>query len=118
VKWDEHVALKEIDGAIHEIKEARQDDGRPMTEHPPIDSKLVYRDRLREALKLIGESLHDIEQHEDNAWAKKDRGQALTHLNHAQKAVQEAIADRKDDKAEMKEEKREEKAEKKAAKGH
>jgi hypothetical protein len=121
VKWDEKMAIGEIDAAIKEARDARMDDGTPMTEHPPIDNKMVYRDRLRQAMKLLGDSAKDLDEKEDNAWAKKDRKQAVEHVRRAEKQVREAIADRKDDKAEKaekKEDKREEKAEKKAAKGH
>lgn len=126
VKWDEKMAIGEIDAAIKEARDARMDDGAPMTEHPPIDNKLVYRDRLQQAMKLLGDSAKDLDEKEDNAWAKKDRKQAVEHVRRAEKEVREAMSDRKADKAEVKEEKKEEKkedkkeekAEKKAAKGH
>ena len=118
VKWDEHVALKDIDEAFEEVRKARVDDGKPMTEHPPIESGLVYRDRLKEAEKQLHEASVDLETREDNFWAKKDRRKAVEAIRRAEKATHEAMADRKDDKSEKKEEKREEKAEKKAAKGH
>jgi hypothetical protein len=114
VKWDEKMAIGEIDAAIKEARDARIDDGVPATEHPPIDNKMVYKDRLREAMKLLGDSAKDLDEKEDNAWAKKDRKQAVDHVRRAEKEVREAVNDRKDDKAE----KKEEKAEKKAAKGH
>jgi hypothetical protein len=114
VKFDEGVAIKEVDAALKEIRDAREDDGVPLTEHPPIDSKLVYRDRLKEAAKLLEEAAHDIEQREENTWAKKDRRQAIGHIRQAEKAVTEAMSDRREHgKAAA-----EEKAEKKAGKGH
>jgi len=125
VKWDEHVAIKAIDDAFAEIRRARVDDGKPATEHAPIESKMVYRDRLREAEKQLSEAAKDLEEREDNSWAKGDRRKAVEAIRRAEKATHEAMADRKDDKVEKKEEKREEKAdkreekaEKKAAKGH
>lgn len=125
VKWDEHVAIRDIDTALGEIRKAHVDDGRPMTEHAPIDSKLVYRDRLREAVKQLQEAARDIEEREDNSWAKPDRHRAVEAIRRAEKATHEAMSDRKDDKAdkadkkaEKREEKGEKKAEKKAAKGH
>jgi len=111
VKWDEQNGIREIDAAIKEIRDARMDDGAPLTEHPPIDSKIAYRDRLREAMKLLGDAAKDIEEREDNSWAKGDRHRAVEHVRSAEHAVREAIGDRKAD--ERKEEKREEKAEKK-----
>jgi hypothetical protein len=114
VKWDEKMAIGEIDAAIKEARDARMDDGVPLTEHPAIDNTMAYRDRLREAMKLLGDSAKDLGEREDNAWAKKDRKMAVDHVHRAEKSVREAISDRKADA----EEKAEEKAEKKAAKGH
>jgi hypothetical protein len=109
VKWDEQNGIREIDAAIGEIKQAAIDDGKPMGEHPPIDTKMNHRDRLREAMQLLNKSAHDIEEKEDNAWAKGVRGRAVGHIRNAEHAVHEAVEDRKEDR---KEEKREEKREK------
>lgn len=118
VKWDEHQAVREIDSAIKEVHDARQDDGMPLTEHPPIASTLVYADRLREADRILDAAAKDLEEHEDNGWAKKDRKNAIEHTRHADKLVKEAMLDRKTDKVEKKEEKKEEKRDEKADKKH
>ncbi|MBV8761694.1 MAG: hypothetical protein JO257_30650, partial [Deltaproteobacteria bacterium] len=112
VKWDEHVAIRDIDDALHDIREARVDDGRPVTEHAPIESKLVYRDRLKQAEKELHEAARDLEEREDNFWAKKDRKHAIEAIRRAEKATREAMSDRKEDREEKREEKREERAEK------
>jgi hypothetical protein len=98
IKWDEQNGIREIDAALKEIKEARMDDGQPMTEHPPIQPGVVYRDRLREAMKLLGEAAQDLEQREDNGWAKHDRKRAIEHIRNAEHAVHEAAEDRHEDK--------------------
>src|SRR6185503_19065733 len=85
VRWDEKMAIGEIDAAIKEARDARIDDGVPATEHPPIDNKMVYKDRLREAMKLLGDSAKNLDEKEDNAWAKKDRKQAVDHVRRAEK---------------------------------
>src|SRR5579859_5428022 len=36
VKWDENVAIREIDAAIAELKQAAIDDGKPLEDHPPV----------------------------------------------------------------------------------
>ncbi|MEO6777205.1 MAG: hypothetical protein ABI467_30030 [Kofleriaceae bacterium] len=94
VKWDESMAIREIDGAIHEINVAAIDDGKPLTDHPAIDAHLGYRDRLRQAEELLHRSAADIDQREDNAWAKGLRGRANGHIRAAENAVHEAMADR------------------------
>ncbi len=102
VKWDEQNGIREIDAAIKEIKDARMDDGVPMTEHPPIAPGIVYRDRLREAMKHLQDAARDIEGREDNGWAKPDRRRAVEHIRNAEHAVKEAVEERKEEKREKK----------------
>jgi hypothetical protein len=112
VKWDEQNGIREIDAAIGEIKGAAIDDGKPVGEHRAIDMKWNHRDRLKNAMELLHNSAHDIEEKEDNAWAKGLRARALGHIRNAEHAVKEATEERKEDrKEEKKEEKREEKKE-------
>ncbi|MEP6860207.1 MAG: hypothetical protein ABJE66_06280 [Deltaproteobacteria bacterium] len=94
VKWDESVAIREIDGAINEIKQAAIDDGKPLSDHPMIDAQLAHRDRLRQAEELLHKAAADIDQREDNGWAKGLRGRANGHIHIAENAVREAMADR------------------------
>lgn len=98
VKWDERNAIREIDDAIGEIKRAAIDDGKPISDHPPIDAKLSHRDRLRQAMELLHKAAHDVEEHEDNTFAKGLRGRAVGHIQNAEHGVHEAIEDRKEDK--------------------
>ena len=95
VKWDENKAIREIDAAIKEIKDASIDDGKPLEDHPPIDTKINHRDRLKAAMELLVKSAKDIEEKEDNAWAKGLRNRAVNHIRAAEKAVREAVEDRK-----------------------
>ncbi|HEY6033077.1 MAG TPA: hypothetical protein VIV58_02425, partial [Kofleriaceae bacterium] len=94
VKWDENMAIREIDAAINEIKQAAIDDGKPLTDHPPIDAHVGYRDRLRMSEELLHKAAADIDQREDNGWAKGLRGRANGHIRNAENAVHEAMADR------------------------
>jgi hypothetical protein len=97
VKWDENAGIREIDAAIKEIKEAAIDDGKPLTDHPPIDAHLAHRDRLKQAMELLHKSAHDIEEREDDKWAKGLRARALGHIRNAEQAVRGAIEERKED---------------------
>lgn len=92
----ERTAIAEIDATMKAIRDARQDDGVPLTEHPPVDSKVAIADRLRQAVKLLEDTQKDLEQREDNAWAKKDRRQAIEHLKKAIKAAKDAINRRRE----------------------
>lgn len=94
VKWDENIAIREIDAAINEIKQAAIDDGKPLSDHPPIDAHVNHRDRLRQAMELLRKSAADIDEREDNGWAKGLRGRANGHIHNAENAVREAIGER------------------------
>jgi len=94
VKWDENNAIREIDAAINEIKQASIDDGKPLEDHPPVDTKLHHRDRLRQAEQLLHKAAADIDEKEDNGWAKGLRGRANGHIHNAEHAVHEAMEDR------------------------
>jgi hypothetical protein len=114
VKWDEKAAIRDVDIAINAIHEARMDDGMPITEHPVIDVKLVYRDRLQQAAKLIDDAARELEQKEDNKWAHQNRKDAIEAVVRAAHEVREALSDRRD----AHDAKVERQEEKKAAKGH
>jgi hypothetical protein len=94
VKFDENLAIREIDAAIREIREAAIDDGKPLEDHPPVDAKLHHRDRLRKAEELLHKAAADIDEKEDNGWAKGLRGRANGHIHNAEHAVHEAMEDR------------------------
>jgi hypothetical protein len=98
VKWDEQNAIKEIDAALKEIREAAIDDSKAMEDHPPIDVALKHRDRLKQAEELLRKAAADIDEKEQNEWAKGLRGRANGHIHNAEHAVHEAIDDRKENK--------------------
>jgi tetratricopeptide (TPR) repeat protein len=91
VKWDEQRAIREIDAAIHEIKEASIDDGKDVSVHIAIDTHLGHRDRMRKALELLRGAEKDIEQREDNGFAKGLKRRANEHIHRAAEAVREAV---------------------------
>ncbi len=99
VKWDENKAIREIDAAIKEIKDASIDDAKPLADHPPIDVKVSHRDRLRQAMRLLHGAARDIEQREDNAWNNGLRNRAVNHVRGAEKFVSDAIQERAADEA-------------------
>src|SRR6185312_3448659 len=92
-KFDEKYAINHIDAAMAAAKAARVDDGAPLTEHPPIEAKMVYRDRLRQAQRALEEAARDLAQPEDNTWARKDRDKAIDNVKSALKGVTDAIGE-------------------------
>jgi len=95
VKWDEKRAVGQIDAAIKEIREASIDDGKPLNDHPPIDAKTHHRDRIKSAIDLLEKSAKDIEEREDNTFAKGMRARAVGHIREAIRFTREALEDRK-----------------------
>ncbi len=94
VKFDENLAIREIDAAIREIREAAIDDGKPLEDHPAIDVGWKHHDRLKRAMDLLRQAARDIDQKEDNAFAKGLRARANQHIRRAEKDVREAIHER------------------------
>lgn len=95
VKWDENRAIAKLDAAIREIREAAIDDGKPIEDHPPVDAHLRHRDRIRAAIDLLDKAARDIEEREDNGFARGLRGRAVGHIRDAVRFSREAIADRR-----------------------
>jgi len=97
VKWDENRSIGQIDAAIREIREAAIDDGKPLNDHPPTDVKLRHRDRMRAAIDVLEKAARDIEEREDNGFAKGLRGRAVGHIHDAVRFTREALEDRRED---------------------
>ena len=95
VKWDENRAIAKLNAAVREINEAAIDDGKPIEDHPPIDARMRHRDRIRAAVDLMEKAARDIEQREDNGFARGLRGRAVGHIRDAIRWSREAIEDRR-----------------------
>ena len=93
VKWDENVAIREIDAAINEIKRASVDDGKPLEDHPAVDVGMVWGDRLHRALELVEKARADVNQEEDNAFANGLKNRAVQHIGEAARFIHEGIED-------------------------
>ena len=92
MKWDERTAIKEVDAAIHEIKEAAIDDGKNLQDHPPVDAKADYAGRLHRALELFRKAEKDCHEEEDNNFARGLQKRALQHIKEAIRFTEEGIA--------------------------
>ncbi|HEV7557530.1 MAG TPA: hypothetical protein VGO00_18830 [Kofleriaceae bacterium] len=93
VKWDEKRAIREIDAAIGEIKKASVDDGKDIADHPPVDTGMVYGNRLQKAIEMIEKARGDVNEEEDNTWAKGLRNRSISHIDNAVRFINEGIAD-------------------------
>jgi len=88
---DEIGAVKEIDKAINEIKKASIDDGKDLNEHPKVDERPNHADRLRDAASFLRKAREDVNQEEDNGFAKGLKKRALGYINDAIGSTERAI---------------------------
>ncbi len=87
--WDEQVAIREIDAAIDEIKRAAIWDGKPLSDHPPVDAQLDWRGRMHRSLELLHQAEQDISQAEDNAAVRGLKQRAQMHIGQAIRFVED-----------------------------
>jgi hypothetical protein len=92
VKWDEKIAINEIDAAINEIKKASIDDGKNLSDHPPVDFTKDYWARLHNASDALRSAHGDVKQEEDNDYTRGLQRRALQHIDGAQNFVDQALA--------------------------
>jgi hypothetical protein len=92
MKWDEKVVIREIDGAIREIKEAAIEDGKDLQDHPPVDAKMDFTGRLHRALELLHKAEKDCREEEDNNFAHGLQKRALEHIREAIRFTEQGIA--------------------------
>ena len=90
-RWDENMAIREIDLAIREIKAASIDDGRELSDHPPVDLRSDYVGRVHRSLELLRKARADCNEEEDNGFARGLRNRALRHINEAIRLTEEAL---------------------------
>jgi hypothetical protein len=88
-------AIDEIDAAIREVREASIDDGKPLSDHPPVDAAWGRPERLRRAMELLDQAHDDIDQHESDGWARGLKHRALHHIDEARKSVHHAMEARR-----------------------
>ena len=90
--WDENVAIRDLDAAIHEARVAASDDGRNPAALPPIDVPPDYSGRLHRALELMERARNDLNHEEDNPTARGPQQRSLGHVDQAIAFVRQGIA--------------------------
>ena len=83
--------------AVGEIKRASIDDRKPLEDHPPIDSHIDHRGRLRQAMELLDSADRDLHAEEDNFASLGWRDAAIHHVDEARNAVHRAMEDKRID---------------------
>jgi hypothetical protein len=92
VKWDEQTAIREIDAAIREIKEASIEDGKNLQDHPPVDARMDFAGRLHRAIELLRKAERDCGEEEDNGFARGLKRRAQEHIQEAIRFTEQGIA--------------------------
>jgi len=90
---DEAEAVRRIDAAINEIKQAAIDDGKNPAYHPAIDERPDHRGRIHEAIDYLRRARADISSGEDNAFANGLRNRAIGHVDGAIRAARRVFQD-------------------------
>lgn len=80
-------AIREVDEAIRVIKEASIDDRKDLRDHMPIDAQIRPADRFRKAREAGGAAFHDVNEEEDNGYARGLKHRALDHIARANEIV-------------------------------
>jgi hypothetical protein len=80
---DEAEAVRQIDAAINDIKQAAIDDGKNLNDRPRSDAHFDNRGRIHEALRLLRKARADVAREEDNAYAHGLRNRAVGHIDAA-----------------------------------
>jgi hypothetical protein len=86
-------AVVHIDKAIDEIKRAAIDDGKNLSNHPPVDINLKHKARLAKALDLLEAARNDMKQDHADPKAHPWREKAVKHDDDAIEATRRAIKD-------------------------
>jgi hypothetical protein len=90
---DEAEAIRQIDAGINDIKQAAIDDGKNLSDHPPVDARMDQRGRIHEALRILRKSRADLAREEDNAYAHGLRDRAIGHIDAAIQAARRIFND-------------------------
>jgi hypothetical protein len=80
---DEVEAVRQIDAGINDIKKAAINDGKSLTDHPPVDEQPDHRGRIHQALQFLNKARADVAREEDNSYATGLRDRALRHIDAA-----------------------------------
>jgi hypothetical protein len=80
---DEVEAVRHIDAAIGDLKQAAYNDGKNIADHPPVDERADHPGRIHEALQYLRKARADISSEEDNGNAKGWRNSAFGHIDAA-----------------------------------
>ena len=80
---DEIEAVRQIDAAIGDLKQAAYNDGKNLNDHPPVDERPDHAGRIHQSLQYLRKARADISSEEDNGNAQGWRNRAIGHIDGA-----------------------------------
>ena len=84
-------AVKQIDAAINDIKQAAINDGKNIDDHPQVDERNDHNGRLHAAHDYLKKAHDDISKGEDNQYSRDLRNRSYKHIGQALQDVDAAI---------------------------
>jgi hypothetical protein len=88
---DEINAVKEINKAIQELKEAAIEDGKNIEDHPPVSEIADRPGRLHAAIDFLKKARREIDHEEDNNFANGLRNRSYNHIDISIQLVKNAL---------------------------
>ena len=88
---NENEAVRQIDAAINDLRQAAYDDGKNPNDKPQVEEIIDPRGRLRAALDHLGRARAEIAREEDNAYASGLRNRSIGHVDGAIGSIHNAI---------------------------
>jgi len=85
-------AIQEIDKAMQDVKDASEDDGKSLNEHPLIEASWGRIERLQRALALLDEAHDNIELRQQDSFLKGLKANSANrHVANAKEAIERAM---------------------------
>ncbi len=91
VRKQDEKAIREIDAALTEIRNASIDDGKSLNDHTPIDASIKTQGRFARANELLAKAHQDVAGAEDVPESRGLRDRALGQISAAESTVHTAI---------------------------
>jgi hypothetical protein len=84
---DQRIAIREIDLAIHDIREAAIDDHKDLRDHAPVDAHIQPRNRFQKAHEALAAAMHDVDQEEDDPRVRGLKHRSMEHIRLANDTI-------------------------------
>jgi hypothetical protein len=85
-------AKTQIEDAINDLKKAAIDDGKNISDHPPIDAQVAKTNRFKKTQELLNQAHADVDREEDDPAARGLKTRILGHIDSAHGFIDQALA--------------------------